>query len=52
MIDVFTFHIQKNKEREKEREAQPSTLLTTRGSKKDIMNYILQRRMCIQEKKL
>jgi hypothetical protein len=38
--------------KEREREAQPSTLLTTRGSEKDIMNYILQRRMCTQEKEL
>lgn len=44
----FIFHIKKD--REKEKEAQPSTLLTTRGNEEDAMNYILQQKMCTQEK--
>ncbi len=44
----FIFCIKKDKEREKE--VQPSTLLMARRSEEDIVNYILQWRMHTQEK--
>jgi hypothetical protein len=44
----FIFCIKKEKEREKG--AQPSTLLMARGSEEDIVSYILQWRMHTQEK--
>ncbi len=51
-VVIFLPSVFEKTRKEREREVQPLTLLMARGNKEDIMNYILQQKMRVQEKKL